>query len=251
MFNDRPKVPRQNLRPLYDTGCCDFGGLGLGTLRLRDYPLQSGTAFLAYTFGLRHAVDPDHIAAIDNVTRKLVREGKRLVAFGVFFSLGHSTIVWLGSVAMALTALAFKDQLELVKAIGGVVRTLIPAFFLLAIAVANSLTAGTLPGCGDPSASASALPPASTTLDAKKIEIVPLASYGDIFCSLPGIDVSKYRQGASAVSVGGQAGLVRCANRLSRLLCRHTERVWRYHDAHYGGHRFGRHPWAKTFVFTA
>ena len=83
MFNDRPKMPRQNLRPLCDTGSCEFGGLGLGTLRIRDYPVQSGTAFLAYTFGLRHAVDPDHIAAI---TRKLVREGKRLVAFGAFFS---------------------------------------------------------------------------------------------------------------------------------------------------------------------
>ena len=135
MVNDRPKMPRQNLRPLCDTGSCEFSGLGLGTLRLRDYPVQSATAFLAYTFGLRHAVDPDHIAAI---TRKLVREGKRLVAFGAFFSLAHSTIVWLGSIAMALIALAFKDQLESVKAIGGVVGTLIPAFFLLAVAAANS-----------------------------------------------------------------------------------------------------------------
>src|SRR3979490_1086779 len=57
------------------------------------YPVLLGTAFLAYSFGLRHAVDADHIAAIDNVTRKLMQEGKRPVPVGLFFSLGHSTIV--------------------------------------------------------------------------------------------------------------------------------------------------------------
>jgi high-affinity nickel-transport protein len=56
----------------------------------RDFPALLGTAFLAYTFGLRHAVDADHIAAIDNVTRKLMQEGKRPVGVGMFFSLGHS-----------------------------------------------------------------------------------------------------------------------------------------------------------------
>ncbi len=68
-------------------------------------------------FGLRHAVDADHIAAIDNVTRKLLQDGKRPVGIGFFFSLGHSTIVVLASIAIALTASAFKshlgkDQLE-------------------------------------------------------------------------------------------------------------------------------------------
>ena len=48
-------------------------------IAFRDYPIQMGTAFLAYTFGLRHAVDADHIAAIDNVTRKLMQEGKRCI----------------------------------------------------------------------------------------------------------------------------------------------------------------------------
>src|SRR5262249_45353040 len=59
----------------------------------RDHPVLLGTALLAYTFGLRHAVDADHIAAIDNVTRKLMQQGKRPVAVGFFFSLGHSTVV--------------------------------------------------------------------------------------------------------------------------------------------------------------
>ena len=65
-------------------------------IAFHDYPVLVGTAFLAYTFGLRHAVDADHIAAIDNVTRKLMQEGKRPVSVGLFFSLGHSTVVVLG-----------------------------------------------------------------------------------------------------------------------------------------------------------
>ena len=65
-----------------------------------------GTALLAYGFGLRHAVDADHIAAIDNVTRKLMQEGKRPVGVGFFFSLGHSTVVVLATVAIAATATA-------------------------------------------------------------------------------------------------------------------------------------------------
>ena len=71
-----------------------------------DYPVLLGTAFLAYSFGLRHAVDADHIAAIDNVTRKLMQEGKRPVAAGFYFSLGHSTVVVLASVGVAVTAAA-------------------------------------------------------------------------------------------------------------------------------------------------
>ncbi len=71
-------------------------------LAFRHFPMLLGTAFLAYSFGLRHAVDADHIAAIDNVTRKLMQEGKRPVGVGFMFSLGHSTIVVLGSIAIAV-----------------------------------------------------------------------------------------------------------------------------------------------------
>ena len=62
-------------------------------LLFRDQPLLLGTALLAYGFGLRHAVDADHIAAIDNVTRKLMQDGKRPLSVGLFFALGHSTVV--------------------------------------------------------------------------------------------------------------------------------------------------------------
>jgi nickel/cobalt transporter (NiCoT) family protein len=106
-------------------------------IALHDKPILLGTAFLAYTFGLRHAVDADHIAAIDNVTRKLMQEGKRPVSVGFFFSLGHSTIVIVLSLIVYMTASAFQNQLDSLKDIGGVIGTSISAFFLIAIALAN------------------------------------------------------------------------------------------------------------------
>jgi high-affinity nickel-transport protein len=96
-----------------------------------------GTALLAYSFGLRHAVDADHIAAIDNVTRKLMQDGKRPVAVGFMFSLGHSTIVVLGSAAIAGAALALQHRLDAFRNVAGVIGTLVSAFFLFAIALVN------------------------------------------------------------------------------------------------------------------
>jgi len=101
------------------------------------YPLLLGTSFLAYGFGLRHAVDADHIAAIDNVTRKLMQQGQRPVTVGFFFSLGHSTIVFGLSAAVAATSLALKDQFGALASWGNIFGTLISAFFLLAIAFMN------------------------------------------------------------------------------------------------------------------
>ena len=97
------------------------------------------TCLLAYAFGLRHAVDADHIAAIDNVTRKLMQDGRRPVAVGFFFSLGHSTVVILASVALAATATALQGRFEAFKAIGGLIGTIVSASFLLVIAFANIL----------------------------------------------------------------------------------------------------------------
>ena len=103
----------------------------------RHYPLLLGTALLAYSFGLRHAVDADHIAAIDNVTRKLMQEGKRPVGVGFMFSLGHSTIVVLGSAAIAATALALQHRMDGARVVGGVIGTLVSALFLFGIAAVN------------------------------------------------------------------------------------------------------------------
>jgi high-affinity nickel-transport protein len=106
-------------------------------MAFRHHPVLLGAALLAYSFGLRHAVDADHIAAIDNVTRKLMQEGKRPVAIGFFFSLGHSTIVVLATVAIAATATAFKDRLGIFQSFGGIIGTLVSALFLLTIAAIN------------------------------------------------------------------------------------------------------------------
>ncbi|HUZ74477.1 MAG TPA: HoxN/HupN/NixA family nickel/cobalt transporter [Stellaceae bacterium] len=96
-----------------------------------------GTALLAYTFGLRHAVDADHIAAIDNVTRKLMQEGQRPVAVGFFFSLGHAAVVALAVAAVALTAGALQDRFAAFRAVGGLIGTGVSVSFLFAMAVVN------------------------------------------------------------------------------------------------------------------
>ena len=102
-----------------------------------DRPTVMATALLAWVFGLRHAVDADHIAAIDNATRKLMQEGKRPIAVGLYFSLGHSTVVVLATVGVALAAAAFKDKLEGFQDIGGLIGTSVAAVFLLIIAAIN------------------------------------------------------------------------------------------------------------------
>ena len=115
----------------------NLGAWTWALVAFRHHPVLLGTALLAYSFGLRHAVDADHIAAIDNVTRKLMHDGKRPVAVGFFFSLGHSTIVVIASVAIAATATAIKDQFGVLQNLGGIVGTLVSALFLLAVAAMN------------------------------------------------------------------------------------------------------------------
>src|SRR5258708_22536254 len=102
-----------------------------------SYPVLLGTALLAYSFGLRHAVDADHIAAIDNVTRSLMQAGRRPLMVGFYFSLGHSTVVVLASIGIALTAGALESRFALFRGIGGAVGTGISALFLVAISGAN------------------------------------------------------------------------------------------------------------------
>ena len=116
---------------------CNLGAWGWAFLLFHDAPVLLGTALLAYGLGLRHAVDADHIAAIDNVTRKLIQEGARPAAVGLFFSLGHSTVVVLATVAIAAAADAFKGRFETLQSIGSVIGPLVSALFLLAIAAVN------------------------------------------------------------------------------------------------------------------
>jgi high-affinity nickel-transport protein len=111
----------------------------LALLAFASRPLLLGTALLAYTFGLRHAVDADHISAIDNVTRKLMQEGKRPVSVGFFFSLGHSTVVVALSIAIAVAATFVTHAMPRLQAVGGAVGTSVSALFLYVIALLNVL----------------------------------------------------------------------------------------------------------------
>jgi nickel/cobalt transporter (NiCoT) family protein len=104
---------------------------------LADRPALLGTAVLAYVLGLRHAVDADHIASIDNVVRKLMQEGKRPVSVGLFFSLGHSLAITLAVAGIAAAAFALAGRFRELQAVGSVIGTGASAFFLLAIALIN------------------------------------------------------------------------------------------------------------------
>jgi high-affinity nickel-transport protein len=105
-------------------------------LLFHDRPVLLGTALLTYGLGLRHAMDADHIAAIDNVVRKLMQTEKRPVGVGFFFALGHSSVVVL-AVAAAGTASTLLGPADMLKAVGGVVGTAISTIFLFIVAAAN------------------------------------------------------------------------------------------------------------------
>jgi high-affinity nickel-transport protein len=98
-----------------------------------------GTAFVAFTLGLRHAADADHIAAIDNVTRKLMQDGHRPLSVGFYFALGHSTVVLIASLAIFLTTTAIETHLSQFKEIGAIFGTLVSALFMVGIALMNLL----------------------------------------------------------------------------------------------------------------
>ncbi|MBT9383594.1 HoxN/HupN/NixA family nickel/cobalt transporter [Pseudooceanicola sp. CBS1P-1] len=104
---------------------------------LDGQPLLLSAAAVAWGFGLRHAVDADHIAAIDNVTRKLMQEGRRPVTVGLFFALGHSTVVLLVSVLVGRAAIVLQGQAAGWQAIGSAFSTCISALFLFLIAGMN------------------------------------------------------------------------------------------------------------------
>ena len=122
-----------------------FVGLGLANILawiwafalFSERPALLGTALLAWVFGLRHAVDADHIAAIDNVVRKLMQQGEKPRTAGLYFSLGHSTVVIIAATLLAFAASAMKDRMEAFKDLGGFVGTAVSSAFLLVIAAAN------------------------------------------------------------------------------------------------------------------
>ncbi len=106
-------------------------------IALRDNATLLGSAFLAYTIGLRHAVDADHIAAIDNATRKLMQRGLRPVGVGFYFSLGHSLVVVLLSIAVGIAAGQIAEHFEGLKRFGSVFGASASALFLFLLAAFN------------------------------------------------------------------------------------------------------------------
>jgi high-affinity nickel-transport protein len=100
-----------------------------------------GVGITAYTLGLRHAFDADHIAAIDNTTRKLMADGKRPLSVGFWFSLGHSTVVFVLALALSagVRALAgpVSDDSSTLQSVTGVVGTAVSGSFLYAIGIVN------------------------------------------------------------------------------------------------------------------
>ncbi|KAI8951658.1 high-affinity nickel-transport protein-domain-containing protein [Xylaria longipes] len=104
---------------------------------LHFHPTLVGSAVLSYTLGLRHALDADHIAAIDLMTRRLIASGQRPVTVGTFFSLGHSTIVIITCIVVAATAGALRDRFGSFQYIGGIIGTSVSAAVLLILCVGN------------------------------------------------------------------------------------------------------------------
>ena len=112
-------------------------GWGLYLYYSPAYPALVGLGFVAYMFGLRHAFDADHIAAVDDTVRFMLQKGKRPLGIGFFFSLGHSTIVLLLAVAVVFAADWVKRGLPMMKDAGGLIGASVSGTFLLAIAALN------------------------------------------------------------------------------------------------------------------
>jgi high-affinity nickel-transport protein len=147
----------RTLRHIFNDGSADVRGKVIGIytfliaanigawvwaiVAFHTRPVLLGTALLAYSFGLRHAVDADHIAAIDNVTRKLMQEGKRPVTVGFFFSIGHSLVLLIGTAIIAVAVVGLQKGFDSFNDIAGIISTLVSGVFLLVMAAMNLMIA--------------------------------------------------------------------------------------------------------------
>ena len=114
-------------------------GWGLFLCYSSRYPALVGLGFVAYMFGLRHAFDADHIAAVDDTVRYMLQKGKRPLGIGFFFSLGHSTIVFFMAVAIIFAATAVKRGLPELENLGSIIGTGVSGTFLWVIGILNLL----------------------------------------------------------------------------------------------------------------
>ncbi len=132
-FDDSAERIRPKLYGIYGLlVAANVGAWSWALLAFQGNAVLLGTALLAYT-----AFDADHIAAIDNIVRKLVQDGKTPCSVGFFVSLGHSTIVLLATLAIVLLQSAMQDRFEPLHALGGVIGTSMSTLFLLTIGLVN------------------------------------------------------------------------------------------------------------------
>jgi nickel/cobalt transporter (NiCoT) family protein len=138
LYFSRPELRR--LGGLYAVVALLHGlGWGLYLHFAAQYPALVGLGLVAYLFGLRHAFDADHIAAIDDTVRYMLQKGQRPLGVGLFFSLGHSTIVMGLALAIAFAATAVKLDLPQLRNAGGVIGTGVSGVFLWIIGMLNLL----------------------------------------------------------------------------------------------------------------
>jgi high-affinity nickel-transport protein len=114
-------------------------GWGLYLHYAGQYPQLVGLGFAAYVFGLRHAFDADHIAAVDDTVRFMLRKGKQPLGVGFFFSLGHSTVVLALAIGIVFAATAVKAELPQLKGLGAIIGASVSGTFLWIIGILNLL----------------------------------------------------------------------------------------------------------------
>lgn len=114
-------------------------GWGLYLHYASTHPALVGLGFVAYMFGLRHAFDADHIAAVDDTVRYMLQRGKRPLGIGFFFSLGHSTIVLALAVGIAVAAATVQQDLPDLRRMGGTIGAAVSGVFLWMIGIVNLL----------------------------------------------------------------------------------------------------------------
>ncbi|MCD8915551.1 HoxN/HupN/NixA family nickel/cobalt transporter [Staphylococcus simulans] len=131
-------IPKQPILP-YLLIVAALHGLGLLFLFIagQTHPMLFGMGLLAYTLGLRHAFDADHIAAIDNTVRKLMQEKKNPIGVGFYFSIGHSSVVFIMALLLGISVRFAKHQLPAFQAVGGIIGTIVSGMFLLLIGILN------------------------------------------------------------------------------------------------------------------
>jgi nickel/cobalt transporter (NiCoT) family protein len=120
-------------------GILHLMGWGLYLHYAGPYPQLVGLGFVAYMFGLRHAFDADHIAAVDDTVRFMLQKGRQPLGVGFFFSLGHSTVVLVLAIAIAVAAASVKTRLPQLQSMGAVIGAGVSGTFLWIIGVLNLL----------------------------------------------------------------------------------------------------------------